>query len=300
MKIAIQGHPTRGKEVIQILESLGGNNLHIMEGSGSDCCYYIDSCFNINDNPTIFVEQVGYKIYTLEEFEKEFPFKIGDIVFTTITKNMKTTTFKGVVKNIHFDDSIYPYHCSFEDSETCSLGGMDVIVKCKTNELFKMQKERNITLTLEKAKEWYNKGGELKEIALQAFKEEELNSLPRSWEEFVESTKFTFNCSLEYINGIGHWSNSCLPNKAIGESSEIWDKYVALFQLEQLRNYWIQNRTYKWDDHSLKYQIKFMRNQYEILALKCVRNFLTFPTREVAEEFLECFRDLIEQAGDLI
>jgi hypothetical protein len=26
MKIAIQGHPTRGKEVIQLLESLGGEN----------------------------------------------------------------------------------------------------------------------------------------------------------------------------------------------------------------------------------------------------------------------------------
>lgn len=26
MKIAIQGHPTRGKEVIRILESLGGKN----------------------------------------------------------------------------------------------------------------------------------------------------------------------------------------------------------------------------------------------------------------------------------
>ena len=26
MKIAIQGHPTRGKEVIQLLESLGGVN----------------------------------------------------------------------------------------------------------------------------------------------------------------------------------------------------------------------------------------------------------------------------------
>lgn len=33
---------------------------------------------------------------------------------------------------------------------------------------------RNISLTPEKAHEWYNKGGELKEIALQAFTEEEL------------------------------------------------------------------------------------------------------------------------------
>lgn len=35
-------------------------------------------------------------------------------------------------------------------------------------------KTRNIELTLEKAKEWYKKGGDLKEVALQAYNEEEL------------------------------------------------------------------------------------------------------------------------------
>lgn len=38
-----------------------------------------------------------------------------------------------------------------------------------------MKKEtRNVNITLEKAKEWYKKGGDLKEVALQAFTEEEL------------------------------------------------------------------------------------------------------------------------------
>ena len=32
---------------------------------------------------------------------------------------------------------------------------------------------RNITITLNKAKEWYKQGGELKEVALQAYKEKE-------------------------------------------------------------------------------------------------------------------------------
>ena len=37
--------------------------------------------------------------------------------------------------------------------------------------------ERNIAITLEKAKEWYNSDNEsLKEIALQAFSKEELNA----------------------------------------------------------------------------------------------------------------------------
>lgn len=36
---------------------------------------------------------------------------------------------------------------------------------------------RNVNVTLEKAKEWYKKGGDLKEVALQAFTEEELKGI---------------------------------------------------------------------------------------------------------------------------
>ena len=284
MKIAIQGHLTKGKEVIQILESLGGKSRGDLTGRICSQYYFINSNGDIDLHYRSNLST--YKLYTLEEFEEEFPFKVGDKV---IHKE-----FNDFFEVISFDpESSYPYKikgvCEF-NTKSC------VLTKWQP----KMKEERFVTLSFKKAKEWYKKGGELREIALQAFTEKELNSLPKSWDEFVESTKFTFNCSLEYINGIGHWSNGCLPNKSIGESSEIWDKHLALFQLEQLRNFWIQNRTYKWDDHSFKYQIKFMYNHYEILALKCVRNFLTFPTRKMAEEFLNCFRDLIEKAGDLI
>lgn len=45
---------------------------------------------------------------------------------------------------------------------------------------------RNITLTLDKAKEWYKQGGELKEVALQAYTEEELTNdeLPKTCGDF--------------------------------------------------------------------------------------------------------------------
>ena len=45
----------------------------------------------------------------------------------------------------------------------------------KINHLKINNMERNITITLEKAREWYNSGNtSLKEIALQAFSKEEL------------------------------------------------------------------------------------------------------------------------------
>ena len=44
--------------------------------------------------------------------------------------------------------------------------------------------ERNIKLSLEKAREFYSKGGELKDLALSAFTEEEklTPTLPKTWE----------------------------------------------------------------------------------------------------------------------
>ena len=162
-----------------------------------------------------------------------------------------------------------------------------------------MKEERNITLTLDKAKEWYNKGGELREIALQAFTEKELNPLPRSWEEFIESIKFTFNGNLEYIDGIEHRSNSCFPNKSIGESSEICNKHVAMFQLEQMRNYWWGDWEPEWNNCE-KYVIKWKQDDLIVFIATRVHAFLVFPTKEMAEEFLKCFKDLIEKAGDLI
>lgn len=51
----------------------------------------------------------------------------------------------------------------------------------------KDMKERNIKLSLEKAKEFYAKGGEFRDLALSAFTEEELTKkeLPKTWEEYM-------------------------------------------------------------------------------------------------------------------
>lgn len=48
--------------------------------------------------------------------------------------------------------------------------------------------ERNIKISIEKAREWYSYGGELKKLALSVFTEKEIkeNVLPNTWEEFFE------------------------------------------------------------------------------------------------------------------
>ena len=140
-----------------------------------------------------------------------------------------------------------------------------------------MKEERNITLTLDKAKEWYQKGGELKEIALQAFTEKELNPLPKSWEEYCR--KYEFCMSTRYTN--------------------ISLKYDALIKLEQLRDCWRQGWVPSKGNSGFGIRLDFYEG-FRIVRLYSFSAFLSFPTEEIAKEFLECFRDLIEKAGDLI
>ena len=256
MKIAIQGHPTRGKEVIQILENLGGKNDSLFEGIYKESCYFIDSDRHITNEYQFVLISAGFNIYTLEEFETIFPFKIGDEVITTLGH---------IGKIINIKDNKYEVFFKIDS----------ILISPKRLKLYKeMKEERNITLTLDKAKEWYKKGGELKEIALQVFSEKELNPLPRSWEEFCKQG-----------NPIASWRYN------------IPIKYETLFKLEQLRNCWWGNWKPTWDG-STKYAIKRNCNEISIIRTYNTSSFLVFPTREMAEEFLECFRDLIEKAGD--
>ena len=59
-------------------------------------------------------------------------------------------------------------------------------------------------------------------------------------------------------------------------------------------------------DNANKYGIQLAYNsisssiELRVLWYQQVSTFLSFPTRELAEEFLTNFRELIEQAGDLI
>ena len=71
--LAIRGHETRGKEVIEILEMIGGKNKYRYDGDLD--IWYILSC-DIITSVYLFEE----KGFTLEEFLEKYPYKVGDFV----------------------------------------------------------------------------------------------------------------------------------------------------------------------------------------------------------------------------
>ena len=172
--------------------------------------------------------------------------------------------------------------------------------------------KRNIKLSLEKAREFYSKGGELKDLALSAFTEEEIltPALPKTWEEFcknnpiksgiehyIEDSSNIACCNLEVCNGRDvKCDKNLLPSRKAAE------QHLALIQLHQLRDCyrqgWIPDFS---NSYIYKYCIhKVNKDGIKIFEHSTYNGFLSFQTKELAEEFLNNFRDLIVKASDLI
>ena len=165
------------------------------------------------------------------------------------------------------------------------------------------EEKRNVELTLEKAKEWYKKGGELKEVALQAFKEEELNnSTPRSWKEYCNNYtgKAYYIENSTICGGQNVYGGLCAENdKNTLPSKELAEAFLAMMQLMSLRQAWIGDWEPDWKASSTKYGILNEMNNIMIGLYYSTAKPLSFPTKEMAEDFMNCFRDLLEKAKGL-
>lgn len=71
--LSIKGHPTRGKEVIELLEMFGGKNEDQYMGDEASWVYFIDAEKKINRKCHVLSDSL-----TLEDFLKKFPYRLGD------------------------------------------------------------------------------------------------------------------------------------------------------------------------------------------------------------------------------
>ena len=168
--------------------------------------------------------------------------------------------------------------------------------------------ERAIKLTLEKAKEFYKKGGEFKDLVLSAFTKEELEKkeLPKTWEEFCKScniqlpNEYFIDSHSDIVQVPYGCERDAVSDKNILPSEGAAEAHLALMQLHQLRDCYRQGWKPDWSDNKYKYCIINVCNIPNIVNCVNYNRFLSFQSKEIAEEFLTNFRDLIIKAGDLI
>lgn len=131
--------------------------------------------------------------------------------------------------------------------------------------------------------------------------------LPKTWEEFCKNyprkkdeAYFDMGSEIcifsqDYEYRTEDTDKNIMPSKKAAEA------HLALMQLHQLRDVWREGWLPDWkDDEQEKYVILKFKGEFEIKEFYAASRFLTFQDEKRADEFKDCFIDLIKQAGDLI
>ena len=160
---------------------------------------------------------------------------------------------------------------------------------------------RTIEISLDTAKRWYEQGGELRDLAIGAFGDKMLigDRLPRTWDEYCikhgemgDRIKASLNTTYMAIN------------KYVFSDCKQAQAHIAKMKLHLLRNEYRQGWRPDWNVSCYKYGIKWdmskMKKELMVAWYIYDNSFLSFPTEEIAREFIANFRELIKEAGDLI
>ena len=129
---------------------------------------------------------------------------------------------------------------------------------------------------------------------------------PRSWEEYCKNFKGQYyyiqdnrdNIATSFTpNGYGLVSayKNYIPSKELAEA------FLAMMQLMSLRQAWIGDWEPDWtNSEKYKYCIVVSDNILYTEPFYYRSRPLSFPTQEMAVDFMNCFKDLLEIAKPLI
>ena len=117
---------------------------------------------------------------------------------------------------------------------------------------------------------------------------------PKTWEEYCKLTKRSYSNYASTTNMVNKDRHTGAYNEFT--TKERAEQFIALGKLLQLRDYWVKG----YDKFSYLVWNSGCRNIFVCDWSGVNPCALTFPTKEMAEEFKECFSDLIKQAYPLV
>lgn len=282
--LAIQGHATRGNEVIELLKMLGGIDSGFFSGNEIDRFYYIEVDKSICLIDSV-VEHLDFHKMTLEQFLKRFPYKVGNRV-----KNVYGAC--GKVYEMKWIDDEIQYRLDF-GHHTSGWYGADELLHPN-----KEQKEETMeTITIDdfkaNTKEWLidKLHGMLIGDAVKAvgnlYDELHKPQYPKTYGE----------CS-GVINKIARNLNEC-------EDPETYmpELMYAYQKLRICRDaYWNIAGDWEpdWNNISDKHCIYVVGGEIWLKECQTRQCNLAFPTEEMRDAFYENFKELIEQCKELL
>ena len=154
-------------------------------------------------------------------------------------------------------------------------------------------KEKSLKINIPKGYEIDREHSTFEEIVFKKV-EDPLTKLPKTWEEYCKQTS-------GYVSYFFSSPNSIIKSWFEGGYNEFMTEkrvrqYVTLGKLLQLRDYWVKGYS------EFRYAVYGDKlNGTAICDWRDnINHPLTFPTREMAQKFVEYFKDLIKEAHPLI
>ena len=126
---------------------------------------------------------------------------------------------------------------------------------------------------------------------------------PRNWNEYLKQYKNVSCYELGFDVSGGYWSKSTIYENGYCPvpTKELAEAFLAMMQLMSLRQEWIGDWKPDWScGYSSNYCIIGAGDDFEVCNLSKCRYALSFPTQEMAVDFMNCFKDLLEVAKPLI
>lgn len=279
--LAILGHPTRGREVIEILEMLGGHNYSSGLLGKAKFYYYIG---NYNSISYISKEKLSdsFITFTLEEFLSKFPYKVGDKVL--INAGEDVCTIKSMTwdkKNGRVAYKIREINGILENNDFWFANEMGLYLE---------QKEETIIDTIKESKDRYrlhiNYQYEMEVDEGEYYAVRRKPQYPKTYEECLEMTSYDKEERILYLLEKFKQLLVCRNAywKIAGEQMGLGKPWEPDWSTED----------------EIKYVIEVYRNNVRKNSQGYSNTIFAFPTAEMRDSFFENFKELIKLCEELL
>ena len=284
--LAIKGHSTRSKEVLELLKMMGGKNFDYFTCDYPNKFYYVLDGYIHWDyiNP----EEINkYVIFTLEDFLEKYPYKVGDKV--------EYDYWPCVIQEMCWDNEFKEIRYTVKGIDFCKYCSASDLKPFK-EETMEEPKELLIGFIKDKGGNWVlntHKDYEIKEVDGKFML---LRKKPQYLKTYEECCKI-LNMSRDYTchNNVGYkWE--LITNfqkllicrdaywKIAGEGMGLGKPWEPDWSNAAQRKYCIVNT----EGNVLKW------------VQKTTNKILAFPTKEMCDAFYENFKDLIEKCKEFL
>ena len=288
--LAIKGHRIRGKEVIEILEMLGGKNELQHNGSDNNKLYIIKNG-EIHLNFSAFA--YCFEVFTLEEFIEKFPYKIGDEVL-----NVQGTVMPCQIKGMYWDNNCVKYYCegTIRKGE-CFDRTAEQLQPYKEQETM----EEQIKIDIPKGYEVVGVDDDNHQVLLKKIKPKYPKTYEDCFEVLMGKTNFQdFELTLTKFSITQYEENIISPDPPYISPIN------ALYKLIISRDaYWKiageqmgLGKPWEPDWNNLSTTHEFIKINKGCFTYSS--RVLVFPTAEMRDAFYENFKDLIEECKEFL